>query len=85
MEPLENIILQGDFAENFSHIIQDVVQSFHWESKQAIFILLWHTIDWLTELLNIEMFVLSVTPKEHNSTTVAFFENRHFIPPKSVS
>ena len=31
MKPLDNVILQGDFAENF----QDEVQSFHWENKQA--------------------------------------------------
>ena len=35
MKPLDNVILQGDFAENFSYVIQDEVQSFHWENKQA--------------------------------------------------
>ena len=35
MKPLDNVILQGDFAEKFSYVIQDEVQSFHWENKQA--------------------------------------------------
>ena len=33
--PLTEIILQGDFAENFSYIVQDEIQSFHWENKQT--------------------------------------------------
>ena len=33
--PLTEIILQGDFAENFSYVVQDEIQSFHWENKQA--------------------------------------------------
>ncbi len=35
MTPLEEIIVQGDFAENFSYVVQDEIQSFHWENKQA--------------------------------------------------
>ena len=35
MTPLTEIILQGDFAENFSYVVQDEIQSFHWENKQA--------------------------------------------------
>jgi len=35
MKPLEEIILQGDFAENYSNVVQDEIQSFHWDSKQA--------------------------------------------------
>ncbi|CAM1303135.1 Uncharacterised protein r2_g1312 [Pycnogonum litorale] len=35
MKPLEEIILQGDFAENYSYVVQDEIQSFHWENKQA--------------------------------------------------
>ena len=34
MKPLD-IILQGDFTENFSYVVQDEIQSFHWENKQA--------------------------------------------------
>ena len=34
MKPLD-IILQADFAENFSYVVQDEIQSFHWENKQA--------------------------------------------------
>ena len=35
MKPLEEIILQVDFAENYSYVVQDEIQSFHWENKQA--------------------------------------------------
>lgn len=35
MTPLEEIIVQGDFADNFSYVVQDEIQSFHWENKQA--------------------------------------------------
>ena len=35
MNPLEDVILQGDFAENFSYVVQDEIRSFHWENKQA--------------------------------------------------
>ena len=35
MRPQDDVILQGDFAENFSYIVQDEIQSFHWENKQA--------------------------------------------------
>ena len=35
MTPLQEIIVQGDFAENYSYVVQDEIQSFHWENKQA--------------------------------------------------
>ena len=35
MKPNTEIIVQGDFAENFSYIVQDEVQSFHWDNRQA--------------------------------------------------
>lgn len=35
MRPLDDVIIQGDFAENFSYVVQDEIQSFHWENKQA--------------------------------------------------
>jgi hypothetical protein len=35
MKAMEDIILQGDFAENYSYVVQDEIQSFHWENKQA--------------------------------------------------
>lgn len=35
MKPLEEIILQGDFTENYSYVVQDEIQSFHWENMQA--------------------------------------------------
>ena len=35
MTPMEEIIVQGDFAENYSYVVQDEIQSFHWENKQA--------------------------------------------------
>ena len=27
--------MRGDFAENYSYVVQDETQSFHWENKQA--------------------------------------------------
>ena len=35
MTPMEGIIVQGDFAENYSYVVQDEIQRFHWENKQA--------------------------------------------------
>ena len=35
MTPMDEIIVQGDFAENYSYVVQDEIQSFHWENKQA--------------------------------------------------
>ena len=35
MTPMEDLIVQGDFSENFSYVVQDEIQSFHWENKQA--------------------------------------------------
>ena len=35
MTPLEEIIVQGDFAENYSYVVQDEIESFHCENKQA--------------------------------------------------
>ena len=35
MTPPDDVILQGDFAEKFSHVVQDEIQSFHWENKRA--------------------------------------------------
>ena len=32
--PLEDVIVQCDFAENYSYVVQDEIQSFHWENKQ---------------------------------------------------
>ena len=35
MTPMEEIVVRGDFAENYSYVVQDEIQSFHWENKQA--------------------------------------------------
>ena len=35
MTPMEDNLVQGDFSENFSYVVQDEIQSFHWENKQA--------------------------------------------------
>ena len=35
MTPMEEIIVQGDFAENYCCIVQGEIQSFYWENKQA--------------------------------------------------
>ena len=37
MTPVEEIIVQGDFAaENYSYVVQDEIQSFHLENKQVL-------------------------------------------------
>ena len=56
MKPLD-IILQGDFTENFSVVVQDEIQSFHWENKQATLhpFVAYHTL--ADGTLNIVIFV----------------------------
>ena len=75
MKPLDNVILQGDFAEKFSYVIQDEVQSFHWENKQATlhpFVAYHRLADGTLEHSNI--CVVSDT-REHTTTTVYAFLN----------
>ncbi len=72
MKPLD-IILQGDFAENFSYVVQDEIQSFHWENKQATlhpFVAYHRLADGTLEHCNI--CVVSDT-KEHTTVTVYAF------------
>ena len=74
MKPLDNVILQGDFAENFSYVIQDEVQSFHWENKQATlhpFVAYHRLADGTVEHSNICV----VSDTEHTTTTVYAFLN----------
>ena len=72
MKPLD-IILQGDFTENFSYVVQDEIQSFHWENKLAtlhLFVAYHKLADGTLEHCNI--CVVSDT-KEHTTVTVYVF------------
>ncbi|KAK6168797.1 hypothetical protein SNE40_011199 [Patella caerulea] len=73
MKPVEEIILQGDFAENYSYVVQDEIQSFHWENNQATmhpFVAYQRSND--GDLIHRNMCVLSDT-KEHSTITVFTF------------
>lgn len=65
MQPVHDIILQGDFAENFSYVVQDEIQSFHWENRLP----LWHHRQENGNLEHCNICVVSDT-KEHSTTTV---------------
>ena len=73
MKPLDNIILQGDYAENFSYVVQDEIQSFHWENKQATLhpFVAYHGLAEGT-LSHLNICVVSDTT-EHTTTTVYAF------------
>ena len=73
MRPQDDVILQGDFVENFSYVVQDEIQSFHWENKQATlhpFVAYCRFADGTFEHRNI--CVVSDT-REHSSVTVYAF------------
>ena len=74
MTPMEEIIVQGDFAENYSYIVQGEIQSFHWENKQATlhpFVAYQRQEDNTLQHRNIH--VLLVTAKIIRVTTVTVF------------
>ena len=70
----EELLLQGDFAENFSYVVQDEIQSFHWENKQATLhpFVAYH----LKDDGNLEHRNICVISdcKEHNTVTVHAFQ-----------
>ena len=73
MTSLTEIILQGDFAENFSYVKQDENQNFHWENKQATlhpFVAYCRMTDGTLEHCN--ACVVSDT-REHSTVTVHAF------------
>ena len=73
LKPTEEIILQGDFAENFSYVVQDEIQSFHWENSQATlhpFVAYYRLEDGTLEHINI--CILSDC-RDHTTVTVYAF------------
>jgi len=72
--PETEIFMQGDFAENFSFVVQDKIQSFHWENSQATlhpFVAYYRHNDGTLENLN----MIISDWKVHNSVSVhAFLE-----------
>ena len=56
MKPVEEMIIEGDFAENFLYVIQDKIQSFHWEKNRLQCINLWH-------ITNLNLNYQSLPPK----------------------
>ncbi|KAG1662138.1 Alsin [Nymphon striatum] len=74
MKPLEEIILKGDFAENYLYVVQDEIQSFHWENKQATlhqFVAYRKLEDGTLEHRNI---CVVSDVKEHSTSTVYAFQ-----------
>jgi len=67
--------MQGDFAKNFFFVVQDEIQSFHWENSQATlhpFVAYYRHNDGTPENLN--MMIISDS-KVHNSVSMhAFLE-----------
>ena len=69
----EEMIIQGDFAENSSFVVQDEIQSFHWENLQATlhpFVLYYRDDD--GQLCHKSFCINSDVP-DHNTTTVWTF------------
>ena len=74
LPPLEEMILQGDFAENYSFVVQDEIQSFHWENKQATlhpFVAYWCDDEGKLEHKNI---CIISDSKDHSTTAVWCFQ-----------
>ena len=73
MKPLEEIILQGDFAENYSYVVH---QSFHWENKQATLhpFVAYHTLDDEDGTLEHRNICVFSDIKEHSTLTVCTFQ-----------
>jgi len=69
------ILMQGDFVDNFSFVVQDEIQSLHWENSQATlhpFVAYYRHNDGTLENLNI---MIISDSKVHNSVSVhAFLE-----------
>ena len=75
MPALENI-LQGDFAENYSYVVQDEIQSFHWENKQATLhpFVAYHKLDDEDGTLEHRNICVVNDIKEHSISTVYAFQ-----------
>lgn len=69
-------VVLGDFAENFSFIIQDAVQSYHWTNAQATihpFVVYYKNSE--NKLEHISFVILSEV-MEHNTISVHLFQRK---------
>lgn len=72
--PDKECILLGDFAENYSFVVQDAAQGFHWENSQASlhpFVAYYRTSNSST-LQHTSMCVISDSGKHATATVFAF-------------
>ena len=76
MKPLEEVILQGGFAENYSYVVQDEIQSFHWENKQATLhpFVAYRTLDDEDGTQEHRNICVVSDIKEHSTLTVCIFQ-----------
>ena len=75
----EEMILQGDFAENYSFVVQDEIQSFHWENMQVTlhpFVAYYRLEDDSLAHKNICIILISDC-RDHTTVTVHLFERGH--------
>jgi hypothetical protein len=73
-------ILLGDFAENYSFIVQDAAQGFHWENSQATlhpFVAYYRVSDENSTLKHISMCVISDSGR--HSTAAVFEFQKHVL------
>ena len=69
----DELVVVGDFAENYSFVIQDEVQSYHWSNKQATihpFVAYYR----INNCLQHDNFVIILDCKEHDSIAVHLFQ-----------
>src|SRR5207244_89408 len=70
------VIIQGDFAKNYSFIVQDAAQGFHWENSQATlhpFVVYHREQDGSLGHLN---FCTISDSRTHNTATVYTFQSK---------
>ena len=72
--PTNEITVQGDFAENYSFVIQDEAQGFHWDTSQATlhpFVAYFRATDGSLKHAN---FCMISDTTVHNTATVYSFQ-----------
>ena len=72
LEP-DELVVVGDFTENYSFVIQDEVQSYHWSNKQATihpFVAYYR----INNCLQHDNFVIISDCKEHDSIAVHLYQ-----------
>lgn len=70
-------IVQGDFAENYSFVVQDAIQSYHWTNSQAIihpFVIYYKTAG--NDKLQHTNFSVISDIMQHNTISVYLFQKK---------